>query len=255
VIQSCTYCQSEVHDQIICPRCVRVVAAHLADMRMHAVELNNVMIKDTNYAAKSDGGKSADQTTMWQRMGNQFLEDVPKLVEDNPIATPYQKAAAALSRELKAMLVSWTRLLWEERQIAMPTRDTIPALADHLKGNMRIIAGHEAAGEFVAEIAKLVKQIMVVIDAPPFRGRVKVPEPCPEPWHEGGDCEGLVIATFPADTSLPPLMTCQRCKHEWTSDQWSALGDRMLKRRGAARVLHNVENLLGSIFGKNGRAA
>lgn len=232
-MSACQFCQSEVRDTIICGRCVNVTSHHLADMRMHAIELNNVMIKDINYSEKSDGGKSVDQTTMWQRMGNQFLTDVPKLVEDNAIATPYQKAAAALTRELKATLVSWTRLLWEERQIAMPSRDTIPALAGHLRDNMRIIAGHEAAGEFVAEITKLVKQIMVVIDAPANRARIPV-GPCPDTLESGEHCPGQVTAIIPADEQVRPLMRCGHCKQEWYAESWASVGEKIIKRKAAA---------------------
>jgi len=230
-MSNCGFCQAECGDSFVCPRCVRVTSHNLADMRNHAVELTTVMIKDTAYSEKSDGGKSADPTIAWANMGDRFLADVPGEVERNPIATPYQKQAAAVMRELHATLVQWTRLLNEERGIRLP-RNTIPSLAAHLRDNMRILAGHEAAGEFVAEITEIVKRIMQVIDSPPFRARVKVGN-CIENI-EGHVCPGDVIAYIYADGDMLGKLACVRCKREWEPTDWAKVGPAIVARKEAA---------------------
>jgi hypothetical protein len=229
--QTCTYCTSEVKDTVVCPRCTRVTSANLADMGEWFAELTTVMVKDTQYAEKSDGGKSVDPTIAWGKMGDQYLDQVSDEIERNPIATPYAKAAAACLHDLRSTLVSWSRLLHEERGIGLP-RNTVPFMADHLRRNMNIIASHEAAGEFVAEMTNLVKRIIVVIDAPANRSKFAV-GPCPERL-ETGACPGTVVAIIPADEQVRPTMRCGHCKFEWHAEQWSSVGERILKLKAAA---------------------
>ena len=228
-MSACAYCQSEVPDQIICPRCQRVTASHLADVPEHVAELTTVMTKDTVYSERSDGGKSADPTIAWAGIGNRFLSDVAAEIEKNPIATPYAKSAAALLRELRATLVSWTRLLNEEQHIPLPD-DTVEALAEHLRRNMSLLANHQAAGEFVREVSTLVPRITECIDAPKNRTTFLIPKPynkCPERLPAGDLCGGDLLATVPANEDIRPTVKCQHCRQEWFSDQWTRMGHRI----------------------------
>ena len=207
-----------------------------------ARELLTVMVKQTNYQAKSDGGRSTDPALAWAGVGDQFLTDhvidgkpVPgldKYLQLNPIATPYGKAAAASLREVRATLVSWTRLLTEEMGVALP-RNSIGALSAHLRRHVHLLANHEAAGEFVTEVSKLVKRIMVVIDSPENRARFPV-GPCAERLESGEPCPGQVHAIIPQDTEQRPVLLCGHCKRQWFTEQWAHVGDRMLKRKSAA---------------------
>jgi hypothetical protein len=239
--QSCAACGAEVRDQRICGRCQAVTKVDLGNMPELARELLTVMVKQTNYQAKSDGGRSTDPALAWAGVGDQYLTDhiidgkpVPgldKYLELNPIATPYGKAAAASLREVRATLVSWTRLLAEEMGIPLP-RSSIGALSAHLRRHVHLLGNHEAAGDFVVEVSKLVKRIMVVIDSPTFRSKIPV-GPCIEQVDEL-PCTGTVIAYTYADQDVVGTMACQRCKKEWPPREWLRVGPQILAKREAA---------------------
>lgn len=216
-VTACRFCQAQVSDTYICGRCVRVTAAHLADMSGHARELVTVMIKDVDYGKKSGGGRPAEP---WARMGERRWDQV----EMDRVATPYAKAAATCLRELKVILVAWVLLLHEKLGVALPS-DDVGSMAMHLRANLKVLARHEAAGELVAEVATLVKRIIVVIDLPRYASRIPV-GPCIE-------CQGQVMAYTFRDEELIGTLACMQCKKEWEPRRWHEVAETM-----ACAVVH-----------------
>ena len=238
--QSCAACGAEVRDTRVCGRCQAVTKVDLGNMPELARELLTVMVKQTNYQAKSDGGKSTDPALAWAGVGDQYLTDhvidgkpVPGLqayIDANPIATPYGKAAAASLRDVRTTLVSWTRLLAEEMGVPLP-RNSIGALSAHLRRHVHLVANHEAAGEFVTEVSKLVKRIMVVIDSPTFRSKIPV-GPCVMVWDEL-PCSGEVVAYTYADQDVIGTLACRQCKKEWPPREWHKIGPLIIRKKAA----------------------
>lgn len=229
--QTCP-CGTPTTDTAICSRCEAQLRHHLADQEAHRQELVTALARQVRMNAPNDGSRGNNLALDWKRMGDRFLDtlgpkEVARLVASLPPARP---AADALHAQ-RALLVAWCRLLVEEMDLAYPPADTIRAMSLHLERHLPVLRRHPAAGELVAEVRDLVRQVFKVIDTPANRMRVAV-GPCPQDDEAGDPCVGEVVAIVPHDETVPPVMFCPACRSEWDSKQWSRVGVRILRRQG-----------------------
>lgn len=207
-MSACGFCGSEVQDTVICPRCVRVTDSDLERMPSLAVDVHTAMQRMVNMAEKNDGGKSAE------------------------IALAFNEKAAEVLHDMRGGLVGWCRLLWDEKQVPLPDRNTIAAISGHVRDNLTILASHAAAGDLVDEVAKMVRSAFDVIDSPTLRMFVEL-GPCVE--IIGNDpCTGTVVARTYHDATVMGNWRCKRCLKEWQPTEWDKVGPQIVARRDAA---------------------
>lgn len=152
---------------------------------------------------------------------------------------PFDVRASAVMVDIHARMASWCLLVRDEASARLP-EDTIHDMAGHLLGWLDWLAKHEAVGEFVTEVASLVRQAYRAIDLPPTRSQVFV-GPCPEVDEE--PCPGELWANFPRDESQRPGISCTCCGMAWEPEQWSRLGERVdsrMNRDSAGRLLNAI---------------
>lgn len=148
-----------------------------------------------------------------------------------------------LRSTIRNTIVSWSRLIHEERGISLPWRWRMaylpkgvegPAnrirqgvantldLAAYIRDHSRWLAAHGAAAEASAEFAELVAAARRIVQ--PSGTRVIEVGPCPMP-----DCAGMLRALMRSERSLmPSSVTCDAdAGHEWTSADWMALARSM----------------------------
>lgn len=144
---------------------------------------------------------------------------------------------------IRNTVVSWSRLIHEERQVTLPWRWSIlrlpsgvqgPAnrirqgvantmdLARYVQAHGRWIAGTDYAGECSDEFATLLASARRLMQ--PSGTRVIEVGPCPM-----GECGGTLRALMRTERSLmPSSVTCDaNPEHEWTSADWLALARSM----------------------------
>jgi hypothetical protein len=144
---------------------------------------------------------------------------------------------------IRNTVVSWSRLIHEERKVTLPWRwHTVrlpsgvqgPAnrirqgvantmdLARYIQAHGRWLAGTDYAGECSDEFAKLVADARRLMQ--PSGTRVIEVGPCPM-----GECGGMLRALMRTERSLmPSSVTCDAdAGHEWTSADWMALARSM----------------------------
>ena len=207
-MSACAYCAAEVHDTVICGRCIGILKQDLRMMPDHAAEIHVAMQRMVNMVERNDGGKSADT------------------------ALVFNEKAAEVLHDMRGTLVGWCRLLWEERHIGLPHKNTIRALSDHLLGNVNILVSHSAAGELADEVATLVRDAVKVIDSPELRSRVEL-GPCIE-TVANDPCPGPVVAYIYADGDMMGNWRCVHCKREWQPREWRDVGPLIMAREEAA---------------------
>lgn len=148
-----------------------------------------------------------------------------------------------LRSTIRNTIVSWSRLIHEERQISLPWRWHIarlpegvegPAnrirrgvantldLARYIRDHARWLAAHPAAAEASTEFAELASAARRIVQ--PSGTRVIEVGPCPMP-----ECAGTLRALMRTERSLmPSSVTCDAdAGHEWTSADWMALARSM----------------------------
>ncbi len=226
-------CGNPLPDQrSICTRCQTQLSHHLADMEAHRQELLTALARQVRMNAPNDGARGNSPSLGWKRMGDRHLDTItPAEVRRLVAALPPARPAADALHAQRATLVSWCRLLVEEMGLGYPPADTIQAMSLHLERHIGVLHTHEAAGELVAEVRDLVRQVLKVIDLPANRMRINV-GPCPEDDVTGDPCIGTVEAIVPHDETVPPVMRCSACPSEWPTSQWSRTGARILRRQG-----------------------
>jgi hypothetical protein len=228
---TCAACRDHKvqHDQdMICLPCLRQTRERLHRLPGLIEDLETSLAGMAVLAERNDGGKSA-QT-----------------------ALAYTEAAGDALREIRQMLIGWTRLLHEEKHVPLPA-DRLVSMVAHLSVHAGKLVTHPAADEWVGEVAETVRDATTVIDLPINRLRVRV-GPCPENQeNEDGDylgpCPGMVTAIIPTDQQTRPTMTCGYCKTVWYPEQWNSVGHKILQRQGLPRPLDlaAAEKLLGRI--------
>jgi len=149
-------------------------------------------------------------------------------VSGSPDRTRLPNMAAVEARStIRSILVSWCRLISEERGIDLP-RDEVAAMGDYIARHAHWLAAHPAAAEAADELRELAHGRPWRVAYPDGTRRVEV-GPC---LHDG--CGGTIRAVLRAsDSLLPSRIVCDaNADHVWPADQWLTLG-RQLRRTAA----------------------
>lgn len=207
-MRTCAACPEPIRDGMLCKGCIKRTRIKLADQEANRQELLTALARDTRMTAPNDGGRSAE------------------------VPLPHDPRAGDALHHQRAILVGWCRLLHDEQQAPYPT-DTIAAMACHIEAWLDRLALHEAAGELVTELRDLEQRILRTIDQPENRTRITV-GPCILELDDGSPCPGEVEAIIPRDEGKRPVMVCRYCKAEWLPEQWSRIGQLIMRRKGTA---------------------
>ncbi len=116
-------------------------------------------------------------------------------------------------------LVSWAGMVAAERGTPGPGGRSVPRLVGFLTGQLDWLLGHDAAADFVTEVADLVAAAKAVLEPDPVRR--KELGPCGEPG-----CPHVVLATL--RTGRAAEVACA-AGHTWSPGRWL-----LLSRRAAA---------------------
>lgn len=133
--------------------------------------------------------------------------------------TELNTRAAAMRTEIRHILVSWCKLVADERGIALPA-DHIDAIAAYLALHREWLAAHlGVAGECCDELASLAHRAFNV--AYPSGARIFPVGPCPEPG-----CTATVrVVLRRVDALLPSELVCDAEEaHSWPASRWRELG-------------------------------
>lgn len=134
---------------------------------------------------------------------------------------PFNCRAADTRSSILGVLSSWATLVIEEFGLAGPRRAVTP-LARFLTRHSNWLAGHEAAGDVSAEVARLVRRAHGVID-PATSRRIPVGG-CVEPGCTGD----LTALVRPRQPLLPATITCTADdSHHWAGPEWLQLSRRL----------------------------
>jgi hypothetical protein len=144
---------------------------------------------------------------------------------DGP-AVPRDRVVAVRT-EIRNVLVSWCRLIADERGHQLPA-DSVTAMGAYLTKHSTWLAAHAAAGDASDEFDSLRRRAWGA--AYPSGAHIVHVGPCPQPG-----CAGTLQATIrPADQLLPSEVACDtNDQHRWDSTQWRQL-DRLVTGRMAA---------------------
>jgi hypothetical protein len=129
--------------------------------------------------------------------------------------------AVEVRDDIRTKLVSWSKMVAEERGIALPA-DTLPALGAYVARHAEWLAAHPLAGFASEELHDLVSAAWPV--AYPSGARVFPIGPCP---HDG--CTGTVKAILRrVDSLLPSSLVCDLdAEHSYPASEWLRLGRRL----------------------------
>ncbi|WP_158727279.1 hypothetical protein [Streptomyces sp. NRRL S-31] len=145
----------------------------------------------------------------------------PRTTGGPPRGLPFNAHAAEVRTEILAVLGSWAGAVVTERAVPAPPR-AVPSLCAFLAGHLRWLPAHDAAGEFSAELDRLVRRARRVVD-PEVRRRVRVGA-CVE-----RGCAGALTAVLAARQS--PAAAVIRCDrdpaHHWQGHEWLRLSRRL----------------------------
>lgn len=127
--------------------------------------------------------------------------------------------------DIRAKLVSWARMIHEERGFALPP-DRLGAIGRFVAQSAPWLSAHGAAGDASDELRRLVETGRTLRQA--SGTRVMPIGRCPE-VRDGQACSGTVRAFLRRHDSLfPSALTCDADEtHSWDSTQWTKLGRTM----------------------------
>jgi hypothetical protein len=109
--------------------------------------------------------------------------------------------------EMHATVVSWVRLVTEERNLHGPDRDLLPALTSWLLHQLDWLCGHEAVGDFADEVRDLSRKADALAGTRP--GWHKLPAPCPA-------CGATSLGRWDGADEVG----CQTCGERWAEQQY-----------------------------------
>jgi len=140
--------------------------------------------------------------------------------------TPPRDEVVAIRAEIRHVLVSWAKLIGEERGIGLPT-DEVSAIGAYVARHAEWLAATEYAGEAADELASLVSRAWGLA-YPSGTRRVEV-GPCPR-------CDGTLTAIVrPIDSTKPTEVLCDGDEqHRWDSTQLRTLDRLVMARKRAA---------------------
>ncbi|MER7986125.1 hypothetical protein ABTY53_11035 [Streptomyces noursei] len=133
---------------------------------------------------------------------------------------PFNTAATEVRSGIVTTLASWSGLVAQERGVAAPAR-TVPSLARWLVAHLEWLAAHPAAGEFSAELERLVRAARRVTSSGAVR---RVPlGACVEPG-----CGGTLVARTGGPSAGTAEIRCDAdAGHRWAEYEWAQLRCRM----------------------------
>lgn len=136
--------------------------------------------------------------------------------------TVLNEHAADARTLIRHTLVSWTRLVAEERGVSLPA-DSIDGIAGFLHRHTTWLAAHPAAGDYADELAGLAHG-QPWRAAYPTGARSFTVGPCPQATPDGV-CPGVIrVILRRTDALLPSELVCDtHDQHRWTADQWRGL--------------------------------
>lgn len=145
----------------------------------------------------------------------------PRTSGGSPRGMPFNVQAAEARAEILGVLGSWAGAMVEERGVPAPRR-TVPSLGVFLGRHLDWLAGHEAAGEFSVEVARLVRRARRVVE-PETRHELRIGA-CVE-----ADCPGLLTAVLkPGQPGVPGMIRCDHePAHRWPGHEWLQLSRRL----------------------------
>lgn len=135
---------------------------------------------------------------------------------------PINPAAAEARRDILWKLVSWLRLIAEERGISEPTSNDIGVVTCWLLVHLRWACAQPWVDEFALELRGMRARALSLL-FPSGRRRITVGS-CVETG-----CPGVLTATVArTDDVLPSSVDCDLDpEHAWSSSQWPVLGRRL----------------------------
>jgi hypothetical protein len=154
-------------------------------------------------------------------------------------------AAADARTAIRATLVSWCRLISEERGISLPA-DDMRAIGAYIARHAEWLAAHEAAADASAELHELAHGQPRRIAYPGGGRRFPIALPdgtyarCPEQTavddaETPEPCPGTLWTILRRDASLlPSEVVCNHDEtHRWPTSRWLKLGAQLLGRSAA----------------------
>jgi hypothetical protein len=140
--------------------------------------------------------------------------------------TPPRDAVVDMRAEIRHVLVSWARLIGEERGVSLPV-DDVSAIGAYVARHAEWLAATEYAGEAADELAGLVSRAWGL--AYPSGTRKVEVGGCPR-------CDGTLTAIVrPVDSTKTTEVVCDgEQSHRWDSTQLRTLDRLVMARRRAA---------------------
>ena len=134
--------------------------------------------------------------------------------------------AVEVRAEIRHTLVSWVRLIAEDRGMSLPRDESQHSLGAYVARHAQWLAAQEFAGEASDELGTL--RTTAWATAYPEGVSIRFIGPCPE-MENGALCPGNVRAIMrAADSLLPNKVVCDvDSTHEWPSERWRTLGRSM----------------------------
>jgi hypothetical protein len=172
--------------QVICDYCTRRVERHLVELAGVFDDLGTVL---------AVGGNAA-----FDKVSGSRTPPVPVRLE-----------VADHREEIRSILVSWARLVVEERRLSQWPSNTVHDIAQFVSEHADWLACHPAAGDLCEEIARALGRAHGLLTGP----GVVCFLPCPDIFGEG--CDGRIKVTPEAT-----WVRCETCG--WETDDLLWLG-------------------------------
>lgn len=137
---------------------------------------------------------------------------------DKPL--PYDTRASEALFILRDTLAGWAK---ELGLLVRPTHPT-DAISGALFAHLQLLIVHDQAAQAVDEITTATREGWRIVQ-PNTRGRIPLPDACPEP----GCAHPMWATMHDVDDPRPNLVWCEATpeRHEWRPEQWLRLGHRL----------------------------